>query len=265
MKTDKDIIEISVTVEGSTIKEGSKVAVYEKHDHYHGASFESTFYEAKESLFDDIKDLGLEPQTLLEMTSIMYGINNYLSENIDLFKKTMEQIICDFCKLPKPNQIRNFIIFCLSLIISNDNDIDDFSINQIMIESKKHWLFSPHGYNQVAIEKAMVKIINYLTYTKNKYIVDGVCYIAGLVNDDRIECSKCVDGVLNITEEQNVLSDFMDTNKPIKLNDINIQNDYFNMNISRHLTFKCGNCVTNIERINKGKTILEKGIKSDLY
>ncbi len=235
---------------------GSEIGVI----HYHGNNFQSSYQEAKESIFDDLEELENQDNNYTDKFQVFNNIDDYLLNNFQLFETVMKQICCGKANIPTINQIRRFLIFCANVITSSNDSDSSIDLNKIAINDENYWLFSPHGYDDVTIEIAMAKILSYFNRNKNSSIKNGTCFVSNILYDERLECSICRDGALNVEEDFKVLNDFMNTNQPITFKDIQIQRNYFEIHTSRNLKFKCGNCITSIGRCEESKRVLKGGI-----
>lgn len=244
---------IEVSIEKNAQITNSEVGVVKNENHYHGPSFESNYQQAKESVYNDLEDIEPQYDGYYSAFEIFDNINDYLQNHIEEFKTIMRQICCGKANIPTSIQIRYFLIFCLKVAINSDLDIE---IQNVSIDEKNCWLFTPHEYSPISVEMAMAKILSFFNKYKNSDIKNGVCFVANILNDGRLDCTRCIDGALNVEEDIHILNDFMNTNQPIKFRDTVIQKDYFEIHTSRNLTFKCGNCVTSIEKFEESQRVL---------
>ena len=211
-----------------------------------------SYAETKADLVTEIEEMARTDRRYVQLFSIIKDLDQYIDKNFDKFKSNIKQVCCNLKGEVTGAQIRTFLLFIVSIILKEEHEKVD--LDSLYGDERKRWLAIPHGSDNIKIERALTKVLYYLTMLGDKCMKDGECFIAKLKIADNIDCSKCRTGELKIKiDDMSILSDFIEDIKPIVINNTQLQQDYMQIKSKSNLVFKCGNCLTDLEELYEAK------------
>lgn len=205
-----------------------------------------------EDIWDEIAELDDE-EIKNELKIQYYQIRQFYEKETKAFLELIKYSSCTTKKEPSPQQIQNIIKFWLVAKYC-DKSLDMCLISKLSgmfeFEGNSAWLFSPTKATSRSIEKSIAAMKEFLVITKSKNIVNGRCYLSKITHSKHFGCTKCTDGIIDLVNNEEIINDFVDGKKePILFKNKVLQDDFVNIQRERNLVMKCGNCVTDIERI----------------
>ena len=208
--------------------------------------------EALSVIQAEISDMG--NTDLRETLEILhYQINQFYNEHKDKFINLVKYSSCSISNDPSSLQIQNIIKFWIVAKYC-ERTIDMNSVSDLQGKFNVHgnymWIFSPTTSNSRSIEKSIAAIKNFLRISNSSNVANGRCYLSKITHSNKFSCSNCVNGTIELGNTEDIIEDFVDGKRePLIFKDKVLQQDFVNIQIEKKLIMKCGNCVTDIERI----------------
>lgn len=195
----------------------------------------------------------LEMKTQLD--TALYSIRSFYNKEKDEFIRLLFQSACSVESEPTAFQITNIIKFWL-ITKYYDTTIDFKTISKnmgkIKINNNNTWIMAPGKLSPQSIEKSIAQVIYFLKIGKLDSVNNGNCYLSKLSPSSSFGCHNCNDGYIDISESSKVIDDFVESsNREVEFDNDNneLPSDFISLHTKRNIKMKCGNCVTDIEKL----------------
>lgn len=209
---------------------------------------------------EDIKDNILDVVERRAMLNSLVDIDEHIEENLDSLKEVLPQVNCNILKNDASIAIsisQIVYLYIIGNLFKNTSFYLDEKAFKITINSKNHWLFNTAKSSPKKLDTHIGTIAEFLCSSKKCKISSGIAFISQLVNNGSLNCESCTSGKLEIEEDlSKIIPDYTNKYRGVAISDEDRRRDFFDLQTTHNLEFKCGNCVTNLSDISNAKKIL---------
>ncbi len=183
----------------------------------------------------------------------LYAIKQYYSSDEARFIRQIGVLSCSTMREPTLFQIGSILKYW-TILKYYDSSVDLMQLDHndlgIDLNGVRNWLFTPGVNSFISIEKSISKLIYYINITKNDAVKKGRCFISNLSMDSQFGCHNCQNGCINEFIVERIKTDFVDNSDgDTGTNENTMFEDYMSIKNKKELSFNCGNCITDVEKL----------------